>query len=605
MDPATLQAVLAANTPQPLDQLYERIMDAAIAISKGERGFLMLVEEGRKLRLKVGRSLDQKTIQTEGDTSKTIIKQVVQTGQAVLIPDTSQQGPTSASISGMKMRSILCVPMIFGSNEAEGGGGQVGGVIYIDARTLVRSFDEQAQMLLETLAAQAVATIQLTAELDKLRRSGGDGGKLQENFERLLDVGRTVSSTLVLEQLLDLVMEKVLEVTRADRGFLMMVEEGKPEPVFKIGLTWNKKDGPARRKRKLDQTQFFFSRSVCKKALDTQKSVVLQDAQAGGGEDASVSIVQMELNSVMVTPLVEKGKTLGLIYVDSKMSSKAFEDSDLSMFEALAGQAAIGLKNAMLYSQVAQQQRVESEIQIAAEMQRDLCPKVLPNIRGIELAGHMEPAREVGGDYYDFVEDPHNPGEVLAIVAGDVSGKGLGAGIVAVMARCFLRSMLGAYGMEDPSTLLTYLNATLCGELKPGKFMTMLLMVWDSRAMGVRYAASGHENIIVWRAQTRRSEVFQSGGTPLGISTSKGPTPNAELSVNLGDMLVLYTDGVTEAMNAQDEEFTLEALIKVVDANGGCSADQMKQAIMGAVGQHRGQRDVSDDITLVVLKRTS
>lgn len=607
-DPAVLRALHGLWVPQPVDRLYEAIMDAAIAVTRAERGFLMLVEEGRKLRFKVGRSLDQRTIQNEGDTSRTIIRQVVSTGQTCLVADTSAAGGavTSSSLQGLKMRSILCAPLIFGNPET--GEGQVGGVIYLDARALVRTFDETTRDLLEAVCAQAVTAINLQGDLERARKSGSaDADKLQQNFERLLDVGRSISSTLVLEELLELVMEKVLEVSRADRGFLMLIEPGNPEPVFKIGLAWNKQDGPARRLRKLTQSQFFFSRSVCRRALEEKRSVILQDAQAGGGEDASMSIMQMDLHSVMVSPLIEKGNTLGLIYVDSKMSNKAFDDNDLSLFEALAGQAAIGLKNALLYSQVAEQQRMESEIRIAAEMQRDLCPKVLPNIRGIELAGLMEPAREVGGDYYDFVEDPENPGEVLSIVVGDVSGKGLGAGIVAVMARCFLRSMLGAYGPDDPKQLLTYLNATLAAELKPGKFMTMLLMVWDGRRQAVRYSAAGHENIIIWRAATRRAEVIPSGGSPLGITAHtderRGPTATAELALGPGDTLVLYTDGVTEAMNKDDDEFTLERLVDVVNRTGGQPAEQIKQAILQAVVAWRGEREVSDDITLVILRR--
>jgi serine phosphatase RsbU (regulator of sigma subunit) len=603
-DPEVVRALHAVMVPQPPDRVYEAIMDAAIAVTKAERGFLMLVEEGRKLRFKVGRSVDQRAIQSEGATSKTIIKNVVSTGQSCLVADTSAAGaPTSQSVQGMRMRSILCAPMIFVNPETNEG--QVGGIIYLDARALTRTFDDQTKALLEALCAASVTAIQNAVELERARKTGGaDTGKLQQNFERLLDVGRSISSTLVLEELLELVMEKALEVTRADRGFLMLLEAGNPEPVFKIGLAWNKQDGPARRLRKLNQTQFFFSRSVTRKALEEKRSVILQDAQGPGGEDASLSIMQMELNSVMCAPLIEKGNTLGLMYVDSKMSAKAFGDSDLSMFEALAGQAAIGLKNALLYSQVASQQRMESEIQIAAEMQRDLCPKVLPQIQGIELAGTMEPAREVGGDYYDFVEDPHDPGQTLGIVVGDVSGKGLGAGIVAVMARCFLRSMFGAYGMESPKDLLSYLHATLCGELKPGKFMTMLLMVWNGHEQKVRYSAAGHENIIVWRAATKKAEVLPSGGTPLGIKNQgRGPTENAELALRPGDTLVLYTDGVTEAMNKDDDEYTLERLVEVVNRTGGQSAQAINKAIMDGVIAWRGAREVSDDITLVILRR--
>ncbi len=607
LDPGVITAFQGLLLAQG-DELHQRVMELAVAVTGAERGFLMLIEEGRKLRFKTGIQMDQQTIQKEADYSRTIIKQVVQNGEPVLIGDTSQAADTtSSSIRGLRMRSILCVPLIFG---ATAGQGQVGGIVYLDARTLVRAFDATTLDLMRAAAALAVTALE--------RPAGGNGAappppppavdanaaKVQENFARLLDVGRTVSSTLVLEELLELVIEKVLEVTRADRGFLMLIEEGKPEPAFKIGLTWNKKDGPARRKTKLDETQFFFSRSVCRKALETKQSVVLQDAQAGGGADASVSIMQMDLHSVMVTPLVEKGQVLGLIYVDSKMSNRSFADSDLELFEALAGQAAIGLKNAMLYSQVATQQRIESEIAIASTMQKDLCPETVPQIQGIELTGYMEPAREVGGDYYDYVEDSEAPGRKLAMVVGDVSGKGLGAGIVAVMARCFLRSMIGAYGMDSPSTLLGYLNHTLCGELKPGRFMTMLLMVYDASDHSVNYAASGHENIIVWRAATRQAETITSGGSPLGISrTTGGPTPNQQLVLQPGDTVVTYTDGVTEAMDKDSNEFSLERLVDIVNKVGGQPVAAIEQAILTDLAAHRGDAEVSDDITMVLFRR--
>src|SRR5205085_2880335 len=112
----------------------------------------------------------------------------------------------------------------------------------------------------------------------------------------------------------------------------------------------------------------------------------------------------------------------------------------------------------------------------------------------------------------------------------DVSGKGLGAGIVAVMARCFLRSMITAYGTDSPSSLLAYLNTILSADLKPGVFMTMLMAVWDAKKKVIRYAAAGHEHLIVWRSRTRSSEALKSGGTPLGISAERGgPTKDSEL----------------------------------------------------------------------------
>ncbi|MGE0713620.1 MAG: GAF domain-containing SpoIIE family protein phosphatase [Planctomycetota bacterium] len=599
LDPALMRALYQLFLPADPDTLCERVLQAVVQVCQAERAFLMMIEDGRKLRFKVGHGMDQATVQRESGYSRTIIKDVVQGGDPVLIEDTSQV--TDGSLAGLRMRSVLCVPLLL---DAGNGQQQVGGVIYLDSRSLVRCFtpaDKERALVATQMGAAALGRKDAAPAPAP---PSADAAKVQQNFERLLDVGRTISSTLVLDDLLELVIEKVLEVTRADRGFLMLIEdEENPVPRFRIGLNWNKKDGPARRKTKLSEDQFSFSTTVTNRALETKQAVVLNDVMSGGDMDPSVSMMQMELSSVMVAPLIEKGKVLGLIYVDSKMSNREFADSDLELFEALAGQAAIGLKNAMLYSTVAVQQRMESELSIASKMQQDLCPKTVPNIRGIELVGYMTPAKEVGGDYYDFAEDSEAPGQKLAMVVGDVSGKGLGAGIVAVMARCFLRSMIAAYGMEDPSQLLGYLNHTLCDETEAGKFMTMLLMVWDASRSVVRYAAAGHENIILWRASTRQSQVIHSGGTPLGLSKNRGPTENAELGLNPGDMVVTYTDGVTEAMDEQDNEFELETLVNLVNRMGGQSPQQILDAIVDALAKHRGKREVSDDITMVLFRR--
>jgi serine phosphatase RsbU (regulator of sigma subunit) len=608
LDPDLLRALLTLMQPAADEVMHDRVLQAVVHVAKAERAFLMLIEDGRKLRFKTGYNMDQQTIQRESAYSRSIIKQVVQGGDPVLIGDTSKEAASdsSGSLAGLRMRSIMCLPLLF---DAENGQQQVGGVIYLDSRSLIRCFDEKDRENAQVVAQMGAAAIRGKAESAPAGAaaptvSNEANDKLQQNFERLLDVGRTISSTLVLDDLLELVIEKVLEVTRADRGFVMMIEdEENPVPKFKIGLTWNKKDGPLRRKRKLNETMFSFSTTVTNKALETKKPVVLNDAMAGGDMDPSVSMMQMELSSVMVAPLIEKGKVLGLIYVDSKMSNREFADSDLELFEALAGQAAIGLKNAMLYTQVAVQQRVESELAIAARMQQDLCPAVVPKIRGLELVGYMEPAKEVGGDYYDFVEDSEAEGQILSMIVGDVSGKGLGAGIVAVMARCFLRTMLAAYGMDDPSQLLGYLNHTLCDEVEAGKFMTMLLMVWDSNKSAIRYAASGHENIIIWRAATRQTEVITSGGTPLGLSKNQGPTDNFSLVLQPGDTVVTYTDGVTEAMDMEDNEYELENLVALVSRMGGRHPQEIQDEILAALKKHRGKREVTDDITMVLFRR--
>lgn len=601
--PEALEAMARLVVARDAQQVVEATLDAVVAATGADRAFVMLLEEGRKLRFKGGRAIDQDSAAAEGtQQSKTIIKKVITSAEAVLVADTQKAPVESKSVEDMTPRSILCAPF----RRRQEGPAKVLGVLYLDTRAEVRPFSNE-----DLAASQAIADAG-AAMLERLEQGGGpaapSGGaaeiqKLKDNMHRLLDVGRAIGTTLVVDDLLAIALEKVLEVTKADRGFIMLLESGKP--VFKIGRAWNKKEGSQKKTFKLDESQFFFSRTIVGRALEEGRSICIKDTVGADEAAPSVSIVQMELQSVMATPLREKGQTLGLIYVDSKASNREFDASDLELFEALAGQAAIALQNAILFSQAKERSRLESEIQIAARMQQDMCPQRVPVLPGIEVAGLFIPAKEVGGDYYDYVEDPHVPGRTLSLIVGDVSGKGLGAGIVAVMARCFLRSMITAYGTESPSNLLAYLNTILSAELKPGVFMTMLMAVWDAEKKTIRYSSAGHEHLIVFRARTRAPEAIKSGGTPLGISAARGgPTEDSELRLENGDALVLYSDGVTEAMNAASEEFTLERLLETVKRLGGRGAQDIVNGIAADVNKFSGGADQSDDITLVVVKKT-
>ena len=603
-DPRVVEAMARLVTAPDSQGVVDATLDAIVAATGADRAFVMLLEEGRKLRYKGGRAIDQDTVASEGTQhSKTVIRKVITTAEAVLIPDTSNSREAlSTSLAEMTARSILCAPL---RQKGTGGHHKVAGVLYLDTRVEVRPFDEtdlDTAVALADTAGTILERIETGGSAPKKGASDAEVQKLKDNMHRLLDVGRAIGNTLVLDDLLAIALEKVLEVTKADRGFIMLLEGGKP--VFKIGRAWNKKEGNEKKTYKLNEAQFFFSRTIVSRALDEGRSVCIKDT-VGAGEDASMSIVQMELQSVMATPLREKGQTLGLIYVDSKATNREFDQGDLELFEALAGQAAIALQNAILFAQAKDRSRLESEIQIAAQMQQDMCPQKVPVLEGIEVAGAFVPAKEVGGDYYDFVEDPNEPGSTLSLIVGDVSGKGLGAGIVAVMARCFLRSMITAYGTDSPANLLSYLNTILTADLKPGVFMTMLMAVWDARRKIIRYSAAGHEHLIVYRGRSGKVEAIHSGGTPLGISAARGgPTADAELRLDRGDALVLFSDGVTEAMNQQNEEYSLERLLETVKKLGTKSAAEISAGIAADVKVFVGNADQSDDITLVVVRKT-
>jgi phosphoserine phosphatase RsbU/P len=581
-----LTSVLTTAANQ--DGLYEESLKLCVEVAKAQRGLILVIQEGTRVRYKTGRGADPNFLPNPRNRlAMTTINMALQGKKAQFI--------AKGSSAEDKLRSMIATPFIV---KGEGGEMKLAGLMYIeDQRKEIKQDDYDSVQAIVNIVSLALNRLSLSEETESAAQTI-DHYKLSLN--QLLDVSRAISSILNIDQLLEFIVDKSLEVTKASRGYIMLTEDKKL--VFKIGRWWNRLKGEEKRSRSLTEDQFFFSQSIAGKALKEKKPVCLTDVMGGDEKDASMSLVQMEIQSVMCAPLLDGEKVIGLVYVDSQAKAKEFIKSDLELFEGLAGQASIALKNAFLYSQVGEKERMRGELAIASQMQADLLPKSIPHIQNIELSGFMTPAKEVGGDYFDFIEEGDKGATVVNIVVGDVSGKGLGAGILAVMARCNLRTMLDAYGGESPQTILSYLNTLLAKDAKPGQFMTMILMYWDADSRTLCYSSAGHEQILHWHVANKQTTTTVSGGRPLGLTPNMQSTDNKIIQLQVGDMIILYTDGVTEAMNENSEEFGLERLTNLVNAYGSQSSQDMSNAINREVQKYRGQAEQSDDITVVTLK---
>jgi sigma-B regulation protein RsbU (phosphoserine phosphatase) len=591
-NPEIVEAFEKLTTAPDGESLFQSFMDGLMTISTADRGFILLLEEGRKVRFKTGVNIDASFLsKVENKCGMEAINRVLRSRQLENLDDASN----GIEVPG---RAVICLPIIYGERYEDP---QLGGAVYLErsGAPFPRRIANHVKSLTR-LATLAIESFHLNTELSQV---DGEASHYKRNLAKLLEVSRKISAILDVDELLGLIVDKALEVTMASRGYIMIMDKTTRELVFKVGRSWNRKLDEKRKSISLKEDQFFFSKTITGRAISERKPICLTDALGGDSQDVSVSIMTMELQSVMCAPLLDGEDVLGLVYVDSQAKTQEFGQSDLELFEGLAGQAAIALKNAMLYQAVGEQQRLAGELDIAARMQEDLLPKTIPKVRGLELAGLMVPAKEVGGDYFDYIPDEDRPNEALSIVVGDVSGKGLGAGMVAVMARCHLRTMLRAYGCQSPNSILSYLNTILAADTKPGQFMTMLLAAWDPDRSALRYSSAGHEQIIHWRAATRRAEAFVSGGTPLALLSAARCTEDRELVIAPGDMVLLYTDGVTEAMNEASEEYSLEMLMEVVHKHGHETPQVLLDTIMKELNRYRGKAEQSDDITLVAIKR--
>ena len=575
-------------------ELLVAIMDSVIALTGAERGFLMMIEDGTKLRFKIGRNVDQESIASaDFQPSRTTIKQVIHSGEPFVWDSSRGTSEASSSMRLMQLKSVICVPLRMGKRLE--GQERVGGVIYVDSTGLQHALGDAQRKVLDQLAQQAAIAIENSQIFQKSERERAQVSRLKENIARLYEVGRSISSTLILEDLLVRIVDNVVSIAQAQRGFVMLLEEG-GKLAFKVGRDAHR--------GALTEELFHFSTTIARKTIDEKKTQILTSALGGeDGEAASLSMVQMKLQSIMCVPLIEKDTVIGLVYVDSQQENKEFGQADAEVLESLAGQAAVAIVNAKLYAEAKDKERIRHELTLGAKIQTDLLPKTIPPVEGLEIYGFMKPAQEVGGDYYDFI--PHEGTKrSITICIGDVSGKGVGAGIVMAMARSALRSLVQREKAPTSTLpLVQGLNEHLTGDLPRGMFMTLNTLNWNADTKRLAYTAAGHEHLLVYRAATRAVERIKAGGVALGVlKQASAQMKENELALASGDIVLLYTDGVTECRNAAAESFGLDRLARVLAVRGEGAAREVCDAVYAALEEFRGQAEVHDDVTLVALK---
>ncbi|MCK5663305.1 MAG: PP2C family protein-serine/threonine phosphatase, partial [Thiotrichaceae bacterium] len=317
----------------------------------------------------------------------------------------------------------------------------------------------------------------------------------------------------------------------------------------------------------------------------------------------------------------------GILYLENNLTTEVFTPKRLQVLSVLSSQAAISLENAQLYhtleqkveertGQLAQANqeilqlneqlksdnfRMSAELDVSRQLQQMILPKEeeLQRIEGLDIAGFMEAADEVGGDYYDVLH--HNDRVLIAI--GDVTGHGLESGVLAIMVQTAVRSLLVNNEM-DPVKFLTSINTTLYENVQRmdcDKNMTLILLDYKDGQLSL---SGQHEEMIVVRKGNVEVIDTIDLGFPVGMLDDISEYVNQiTVTLNTGDVAVLYTDGITEAENIQREEYGLERLCDIVQVNWQSSVDDIRQAVIDNVRQYIGQQKVFDDITLLVLKQ--
>jgi len=307
-------------------------------------------------------------------------------------------------------------------------------------------------------------------------------------------------------------------------------------------------------------------------------------------------------SSVMAVALRYGQQDLGVLAVANGPMGSPFSQSDFVVFKSIAEQSAFALYNAIIYSMANEKKRLDHDLEIARDIQRILLPAEAPAINGFQISGINVPARQVSGDYFDYI---HVDDERLGVAIADVSGKGVPASLI--MAIC--RSVLRAEAVRNPSPadVLRKVNRQLYPDIKEDMFISMAYLILDHERNGITLARAGHDAPLLYKQESQTVTPVKSPGMVVGIDSGNvfdRLTADFAIRLERDDCLVLYTDGVTEALNTEGDEFGLERTIQAVRASASNGAPAIVKKLIGDVRNFTGSHPQNDDITLIAIRKT-
>ncbi|NOX97356.1 MAG: SpoIIE family protein phosphatase [Nitrospirae bacterium] len=425
-------------------------------------------------------------------------------------------------------------------------------------------------------------------------------------------IGAALHDAFNLEEVLKMIMNCVMASSQAKAGAIFLLSDDKKELTVDVveGLfpplhkTIDKATTRARfimEKFKADRIKV--GEGVIGQVAATGRSILIKDALRDP-RTPEISADFLQVKTMVVAPLKVKEEVVGVIALINKEKDELFSEVDDSLLHALGNQAAISINSAKLYQALSEKERLERELQIARDIQRFLLPKEAPRIEGFEVASLARPATEVGGDYYDYFEVSKDE---WGLVIADVSGKGVPGALIMAMVRSILRAE--AEGKSSAAQVLSRVNRSIYRDIKDDMFVSLFYLVLNVKKRTLNYARAGHDPSILFHGQEQRYELLDKGGIALGLDEGSffdETLDQGEIELVPGDTLVLYTDGITEAMNKNNEEFGFPQLLEIVRqdslAEGKDKASVLVERVDQEITKFTGGVPQRDDITLVVLK---
>jgi sigma-B regulation protein RsbU (phosphoserine phosphatase) len=462
----------------------------------------------------------------------------------------------------------------------------------IDRERLMKAAQEVEIWSEETMNSTINFIYSIANTLFRLCYQGYSLDRRVRELTALLEISKLLTSALGLQEVLDRIAEGMVQTLGVKACTIRLMDDAGIELILKSLYNLSKEylsKGPV----------ILEDHPVCQAAM-TGEIVVIPDVSTDSRFGYPEAAKKEGLHSMLCVGLMSRDRSIGTIHLYTG-EPHDFTEDEIELVQSVANQAAAAIENAKLYEESIEKQRIEQELTLAGEIQAQLLPTVSPDLSRVDVKAKIVPHGQLSGDLYDFIElDENKTGLVIA----DVSGKGVPGAILMATTRVIVRTQAEAtLGTRE---VIDKVNISLCGDTRPTEFVSMFYGVLDCGdepcvRPALKYTSAGHNPPILFRGD--QTIFLEEGGIPLGIIEDT-VYDEGQMQLASGDVILFYTDGVTEAVNDQRDIFGVGQLMRVVQQNLAMDSQSLIDIIYSEVLKFAGGEPQNDDLTLIVLKVT-
>lgn len=566
-----LEAARIFNDTNDYDELMPRVLQLVLTAVNAEAALVFRIDHDRTdMKMRLMKAADQKIIEFQRELGEGVYSWVAQYVEPLIVNDAANDPRTDKEINRiaqLDVRNAISVPLV--------GKGKMIGVVEAFNK-LDGEFTSADLDILTGLNNQIAVAIDNAHLYRELKREA-----LEKNM--LYEVGISMSGSLDLDEVLHKILDLLRRVVQFDAGgvFLIDPEENRIKSQAIVGYD------PVED----EKVQLKIGQGLIGHVATTGEPVIVSDVL----KDTRYVDAHTGTRSEVVTPIKVDDRVIGVLNLESNQPN-AYSKRDLKLLSAFASQAGISVERAWFHQRSLNAKKLEEQLNIARATQQSFLPKNDPKIIGYDVTGRNVSSGEVGGDYYDFIPIV---GSHTGVAIGDVSGKGMPAALIMASFRASLIAEIrNNYSIR---TICAKVNSLLWESLDPGNYVTAVYGVLDARNHIFTFSNCGHNPPVMLLANDS-VEHLRDGGPILGVAKDAVYEERA-MVVHPGDIIVLYTDGVTEVFNDAGQEFGVDRLIEVIKTNRRKTAQQIQDAIYSAVMSFCSDEHIFDDLTIVVIKR--